>query len=273
MLSYTEDYSSLFTLAHEMGHGLHFAWIDDRQNYFNSNPPLVSAEVASTFNELLLLDYLLDRAGDDAALRRTLLTQHLEDLLNLLFRQSTISRFEQALHDRVALGTLDRDFINTTWRDCYRELCGDAVEVLELHQYDWARIGHIFFKPFYCYQYTASSLVNLACYQQYQQRGKDFIPGYFELLASGSSANQFDLLRQHVGVDLEDTATIVNALDYVERVDDRGRKRAGLRRAPTGGTRGHVLEALQKSDFPKSSDFSPIARNLRSLANSRCKAV
>ena len=217
MLSYTEDYSSLFTLAHEMGHGLHFAWIDDRQNYFNSNPPLVSAEVASTFNELLLLDYLLDRAGDDAALRRTLLTQHLEDLLNLLFRQSTISRFEQALHDRVALGTLDRDFINTTWRDCYRELCGDAVEVLELHQYDWARIGHIFFKPCYCYQYTASSLVSLACYQQYQQRGKDFIPGYFELLASGSSANQFDLLRQHVGVDLEDTATIVNALDYVER--------------------------------------------------------
>jgi oligoendopeptidase F len=63
--SYTNDYSSLFTLAHEMGHGLHFAWIGDRQTYFNSNPPMVSAEIASTFNELLLLDYLLKQAEGD----------------------------------------------------------------------------------------------------------------------------------------------------------------------------------------------------------------
>lgn len=217
LMSYTEDYNSLFTLAHELGHGLHFAWIDDRQTFFNSNPPLVSAEVASTFNELLLLDYLLDRAGDDPALRRALLTQHIEDLLNLIFRQSTISRLELALNERAASGTITRDFVNTTWHDLYTDLCGDSVELLDAHQYDWARIGHIYFKPFYCYQYTASSLVSLACYQQYQKQGQDFIPGYFELLASGGSANQFELLRQHVDVDLEDTATIINALEYIER--------------------------------------------------------
>ncbi len=219
--SYTQDYSSLFTMAHEMGHGLHFAWIGDRQSYFNSNPPMVSAEIASTFNELLLLDYLLQQAEGNPALTKTLITRQLEDQLNLLFRQSTISRLELAIHDRATQGTFDAAFVNETWMELYSTLCGDAIELLPEHQYDWARIGHIFFKPFYCYQYTASNIVSLACYQQYLDRGKDFIPGYLELLSVGGSMDQVEALRQYVGVDLEDPATIRGALGYVERLLDR----------------------------------------------------
>ncbi|MBD1850096.1 M3 family metallopeptidase [Leptolyngbya sp. FACHB-711] len=221
LLSYTEDYSSLFTLAHEMGHGLHFAWIDDRQSYFNSNPPMVLAEIASTFNELLLLDYLLKQAADDKTLTKTLITRQLEDQLNLLFRQSTISRLELAIHDRAAQGSFDHKFVNEQWMNLYQELCGDAVELLPEHQYDWARIGHIYFKPFYCYQYTASNIVSLACYQKYREVGKDFIPGYLELLASGSSLDQVTALRQYVDVDIEDPTTIKNALNYVEGLLDQ----------------------------------------------------
>lgn len=219
-LSYTEDYSSLFTLAHEIGHGLHFAWIDPQQTYFNSNPPLVLAEVASTFNELLLLDYLLDRQPDPAT-ERALITRQLEDQLSLLFRQTTISRLELAVHDRAATGRVDASFINQTWNDLYHDLCGDAVEILPDHQYDWARIGHIYFKPFYCYQYAASDIVSLACYQQYRQHGRDFVPGYLQLLATGGSENQIAALKRYVGVDLEDPATIANALNYVEGLVDR----------------------------------------------------
>lgn len=218
LLSYTEDYNSLFTLAHEMGHGLHFAWIGDRQTYFNSNPPMVLAEIASTFNELLLLDYLLKTAADDKKLGKSLLTRQLEDQLNLLFRQSTISRLEVAIHDRAAQSSFDRLFVNEKWTELYQELCGDAVEMLPEHQYDWARIGHIYFKPFYCYQYTASNIVSLACYQKYRQVGRDFIPGYFELLAAGGSMNQVEALRKYVGIDIEDPATISSALDYVENL-------------------------------------------------------
>jgi oligoendopeptidase F len=214
--SYTDDYSSLFTLAHEMGHGLHFAWIGDRQTYFNSNPPMVSAEIASTFNELLLLDYLLKQAEGDKALTQSLLTRQLEDQLNLLFRQSTISRLELAIHDRAKQSSFDAAFVNQQWMDLYRELCGEAVAVLPEHQYDWARIGHIFFKPFYCYQYTASNIVSLACYQKYREVGQEFIPGYFELLSVGGSMDQVEALKRYVGVDLTDPATIRSALDYVE---------------------------------------------------------
>ncbi|WP_242072435.1 M3 family metallopeptidase [Microcoleus sp. FACHB-68] len=216
MLSYTDDYNSLFTLAHEMGHGLHFAWIGDRQSYFNSNPPMVLAEIASTFNELLLLDHLLKTAANDKVLTKSLLTRQLEDQLNLLFRQSTISRLELAIHERAAEGSFDRKWVNGQWMELYRKLCGDAVELLPEHQYDWARIGHIFFKPFYCYQYTASNIVSLACYQKYLQTGKDFIPGYMELLAAGGSMNQVEALRRYVDVDIENPETIRGALGYVE---------------------------------------------------------
>jgi oligoendopeptidase F len=219
--SYTNDYSSLFTLAHEIGHGLHFAWIGDHQSYFNSNPPMVSAEIASTFNELLLLDYLLQQAKGDKAVTQALITRQLEDQLNLLFRQSTISRLELAVHDRAAQGSFDAAFVNEQWRSLYEELCGDAVEVMPEHQYDWARIGHIFFKPFYCYQYTASNIVSLACYQKYLEMGKDFIPGYLELLGVGGSLDQVEALRRHVGVDLEDPATIRNSLSYVTGLLDQ----------------------------------------------------
>lgn len=216
LMSYTDDYNSLFTLAHEMGHGLHFAWIGDRQTYHNSHPPMVLAEIASTFNELLLLDYLLKQAEDNRALKRSLLTRQLEDQLNLLFRQSTISRLELALHERSTQGSFDQQFVNDQWMALYKALCGDAVELLPEHQYDWARIGHIFFKPFYCYQYTASNIVSLACYQKYRAVGKDFIPGYLELLAAGGSLDQVTALRKYVDVDIENVATISDALNYVE---------------------------------------------------------
>jgi oligoendopeptidase F len=221
LLSYTDDYNSLFTLAHEMGHGLHFAWIGDRQTYLNSNPPMVLAEIASTFNELLLLDYLL-KTANDPALKQSLLTRQLEDQLNLLFRQSTISRLELAIHDRAVEGSFDAQFVNERWQSLYQELCGDAVEVLPEHQYDWARINHIYFKPYYCYQYTASNIVSLACYQKYLQVGSQaFIPGYLELLAAGGSMDQVEALRKYVDVDLEDPATIHAALKYVEGLLDQ----------------------------------------------------
>ena len=221
LLSYTEDYYSLFTLAREMGHGLHFAYASDRQTYFNSKPPVLLAEIASTFNKLLLLDYLLKGTDEDKHLRKLLLTQQLEDQLNLLFRQSTISRLELAIHDRASHSSFDHNFVNEQWMEFYRELCGDAVEVLPEHQYDWARISHIYSKPFYCYQYAASNIVSLACYQKYRQIGKDFIPGYLEVLSAGSSMNQVDVLRQYVGVDIEDPTTITIALDYIEDLLDQ----------------------------------------------------
>lgn len=213
LLSWTDDYESLFTLAHELGHGLHYELIAQRQTLTNADPPMVLAEIASVFNELLLLDHLLATV-DDAVLRRRLLTRNIEDQLNLLFRQSTISRLELALHERAAEGAVEASFVNKTWEQLYRDLCGDAVTVLPEHRFDWARIGHIFFKPFYCYNYSLSAVAALACYRRYKQDGAAFVPRYLELLRSGSARSPVETLRL-VGVDLADPATIDGALDHV----------------------------------------------------------
>ncbi|AFZ21245.1 M3 family oligoendopeptidase [Allocoleopsis franciscana] len=220
-LCYTEDYHSLFTLAHQVGRGLQFSRTRDRQTYFNTQPPLLLREVASIFNKLLLFDYLLKEAADDPLRKQAVLTRMLEDQFNLLFYQSTISRLELALHERAAQGSFDHSFVNEQWLEFYRQLCGDAVEVLPEHQYDWAGMSHIFTQPFSSYQYAAASIVSLACYQQYQAVGKDFIPSYFDFLAAGSSMNPVEALRQTVGVDLEDPATVNGAFYYVEGLIDQ----------------------------------------------------
>jgi oligoendopeptidase F len=218
LMSWTSDDESLFTLAHELGHGLHYELLAQRQTLLNANPPMLLAELASIFNELLLLDHLLEVERDPAR-RRRLLTRNIEDLLNLLFRQSTISRLELAIHERVSAGPLDAAFVNETWEQLYRDLCGDAVELLPEHRVDWARIGHIFFKPFYCYNYSLSAVAALACYRRYKQDGAAFVPRYLELLRSGSSRSPVETLAL-VDIDLADPATIEDALGYVATLLD-----------------------------------------------------
>jgi oligoendopeptidase F len=219
LLSYTDTANALFTLAHEMGHGLHYERIRAHQSYVNSDPPMVLAEIASTFNELLLLDYLL-KENRDPNVARSLLTQQLEDQLNLLFRQSTISRLEMVLHQQARQGSFDHEFINEEWLKVYQDLCGDAVELLPEHQFDWARIGHIFFKPFYCYNYSLSFVVSIACYQRYLQEGKDFVAPYLSLLDQGGSQPP-EIALKAVGIDLTDPGTIAAALDYTETLIDQ----------------------------------------------------
>ena len=145
-----------------------------------------------------------------------MLIYQLENLLKVIFRNTLISRLELTLHEKAAEGGFDHEFVNAQWTHLYQDLCDSAIEILPEHQYDWAHISHLFFKPFSCYQYTASALASLACYQQYRDLGQAFVPGYLDLLGSGSSEHQVDALRNYVGVDLENPDTIEKALSYVE---------------------------------------------------------
>ncbi len=212
LLSYTGEPSSLFTLAHELGHGIHGVLTNRAQRYLGADPTMVLAEIASTFNELLLLDYLLEHESDPK-IKKHLLVMQLEDSLNMLFRQTTISRLEENIHNKAAGGVFNHEWVNERWMYWYETLCGDAVEVLPEHQYDWARIGHIFFKPFYCYNYCLSFMVSLACYLKYLDEGKSFVPKFKELLSFGGSKEPVDALKA-VGIDMFDPQVLQGAIDY-----------------------------------------------------------
>lgn len=214
MLSYTNDYNSLFSLAHELGHGLHYMEIQKHQPYFDSDPPVVLAEVASTFNEFLLLDYILKQSLEPN-LARTFLTQHFENQLNLLFRQSAITRLELAIHERASQGSFDHEFVNKKWFEIYKELCGDVIELPPEHQYDWAKMEHIFIQPFYCFNYTLSFIVALLCFTKYKNYGQDFVPSYLEFLRSGNARKPEQAL-QILEIDLTSSATLDHAFTTIK---------------------------------------------------------
>jgi len=193
LLSYTGDLRAIFTFAHELGHGIHGVLANRSQRLLGAWPPMVLAEVASTFNELLLLDHFLE-VESDVKLKKALLIKQIEDAFNLLFRQTTISRLEEDIHNKIAETGFDHEWLNERWTHWYNTLGGDAVEILPEHQYDWARIGHIFFKPFYCYNYCLSFMVSLACYMKYLEEGKSFVPKFKELLSLGGSKSPEDAL-------------------------------------------------------------------------------
>jgi oligoendopeptidase F len=202
----------MFTLAHELGHGIHGVLTNQKQRLLGSDPPMVLAEIASIFNELLLLDYLLENESD-LKLKKALLVKQIEDALNLLFRQTTISRLEEDIHEKSAQGSFDHDWVNARWHEWYATLGGKSVEILPEHKFDWARIGHIYFKPFYCYSYCLSYMVSLACYLKYRDEGKSFVPKFKELLSLGGSKSPKDALKI-VGIDPSDPKIMRGAIDY-----------------------------------------------------------
>lgn len=214
--SFTQTPDSWFTLAHELGHGIHGVYTNRAQKMLGADPPMVLAEIASTFNELMLLDYLMENS-DDEALKKALLSKQIEDSMNLLFRQTTISRLEEDIHKQAASGTFDHEWVNDRWMHWYKTLGGDAVEILPEHQFDWARIGHIYFKPFYCYNYCLSHMVSLACYLKYREEGKSFVPKFKKLLSYGGSKAPADALKS-VGIDPADPDVMQGAIDHTRKL-------------------------------------------------------
>jgi len=214
--SFTGTPDSWFTLAHELGHGIHGVYTNRSQKLLGSDPPMVLAEIASTFNELLLLDYLMEHESD-AKLKKALLSKQIEDSMNLLFRQTTISRLEEDIHEKASKGTFDHEWVNERWMHWYKTLGADAVEILPEHQYDWARIGHIYFKPFYCYNYCLSHMVSLACYAKYREEGKAFVPKFKQLLSYGGSKDPADALKS-VGIDPTDPKVMQAAIDHTRKL-------------------------------------------------------
>ncbi len=214
--SFTGTPDSWFTLAHELGHGIHGVYTNRAQRLLSADSPMVLAEIASTFNELMLLDYLMENS-DDEALKKALLSKQIEDSMNLLFRQTTISRLEEDIHNQAASGTFDHEWVNDRWMHWYKTLGGDVVEILPEHQFDWARIGHIYFKPFYCYNYCLSHMVSLACYLKYREEGKSFVPKFKQLLSYGGSKAPADALKS-VGIDPADPDVMQGAIDHTRKL-------------------------------------------------------
>lgn len=215
LLNYTGTPRDLSTLAHELGHGVHFL-LAGRQNLYHYNAPLPMAETASVFGEMLLTRHLLDREPD-RRMKIALLCAKLEDIIATTFRQNVLTRFELAAHRRRGEQLLSCDELGRLWWEENAKLFGDAVEMIPAYRWGWSYIGHFIHARFYCYSYVFGELVTLALYHRYRSEGESFVAKYFELLAAGGSRTPRELL-QPCGIDLNDPVFWQGGYDIVREL-------------------------------------------------------
>lgn len=202
LMNYTDRLRDAMTLAHELGHGIH-QYLSRSVGYLQCDTPLTTAEMASTFGEILTFRRLL-KETPDARTRLALLCGKIEDSFATIFRQVVLTRFEQKLHEaRRAQGELTPEQINPLWLETNRTMFGDSVKLTDDYGWWWLYIGHFIHAPFYCYAYAFGELLVLALYQKYLNEGDAFVPKYLEVLASGGSENPPKLLAP-LGVEIND---------------------------------------------------------------------
>ncbi len=215
LLNYTSQRRDVLTLAHELGHGVHFA-LAARQGIFHQTTPLTLAETASVFGETIVFERLLAEDSSPAS-RLALLAENLEDTIATVFRQVAMNRFEDLVHTaRREEGELSVERFGELWAESQQELLGDSVEVTDGYRSWWSYIPHFIGSPGYVYAYAYGQLLALSVYERYEQEGAALVPQYLELLAAGGSKSPEEL-GQIVGIDLADPGFWDAGLDLVER--------------------------------------------------------
>ncbi len=202
LLNHTDDLDAAHTLAHELGHGVHF-YLARKQRLLNFGASTPLAETASVFAEILLDDLLLERLSGEE--RTLLLAERVEDAINTLFRQVMYTLFERRSLEARQEAALSPEAFHGIWQEEQARLYGDAVAWTELDQAAWAGIPHFVHYRFYTYSYALGYLVVLALYGKYQEEGRAFVPKYLGILEAGEGQSPQEILAK-AGVDLASEA-------------------------------------------------------------------
>jgi len=210
LMNYQDDVSSMFTLAHELGHSMHSELASESQPYVYADYTIFIAEIASTVNETLLTDYLLETVEDDR-LRRHILNESLERFRSTLFRQTMFAEFERRAHERSQAGEpLTADVLDDRYRELKGEYYGPAALDDRIAR-EWMRIPH-FYRSFYVFQYATGICAAVALVDAIKQEGDTAAERYREFLSRGSRDYPLALLDD-AGVDMTDSDPIERAMD------------------------------------------------------------
>jgi oligoendopeptidase F len=211
LLNYNETLEAVFTLAHEMGHSMHTLLAHQTQPFVYAGYTIFVAEVPSTLNEALFLDYMLGRARSRA--ERTMLLQHaIDSITRTFYTQVLFADFELQAHRLVEQDRpVTADTLNETFRTVLREYYGDSLDEEALSFVTWARIPHLFSTPYYVYQYATCFASTARLMQDLRAsdaaRREDAVARYLSLLRAGGSDYPMTLLAR-AGIDLSQADTV-----------------------------------------------------------------
>ncbi|MBU3982968.1 MAG: M3 family oligoendopeptidase [Proteobacteria bacterium] len=216
MVNYTGTLNDVSTVAHELGHGIHQVLAAGR-GHFNSDTPLVLAEPASVFAEMLVFQSQLALLTD-ASQKRAFICQKLESIFATVFRQTAMNRFEKLMHEgRRNKGELSSELLSEYWLQTQHQMFGDSLNLRPDYGIWWSYIPHFLATPGYVYSYAFGELLVLALYGLYQQHGDSFVTLYTELLAAGGSASPYELLKPF-GINLDDPGFWLQGLRVIDQM-------------------------------------------------------
>lgn len=210
LLNHSNNVNSMFTLAHEMGHALHTHYSNTNQPYIYADYTIFVAEVASTVNEALLIQYLLDKVTDKKE-KAYLINYFMEQFRGTVYRQTMFAEFEKLMHEKQQQGlALTAQSISDDYYNLVHKYHGDDIVIDKEIEMEWARIPH-FYTPFYVYQYATGFSAAIAISQRILNEGESAVKEYTEFLKGGSSKHPLDLLKI-AGVDMSSPEPITQAL-------------------------------------------------------------
>jgi len=212
LLNYNKTLDSVFTLAHELGHTLHTLYSDENQPFSMADYTIFVAEVASTFNERLLLDYMLENTNDPKE-RIALLEQEIGNIVGTFYFQALLADYEYQAHKLAEAGEpITAEVLSKIMEDLFEKYYGDIIEKDDLIYIFWARVPHFFNSPFYVYQYATCFASSAILYEKMinssdENEKKQTLDKYIQLLSSGGNDFPMEQLKK-AGVDLSKIETI-----------------------------------------------------------------
>ncbi len=217
LMNYNGTMNDIKTLAHEAGHSMHSFYSRKSQPAQYADYSIFLAEVASTFNEELLSDYLQLRS-EDIQYKRFLINQRLEEIRATFFRQTMFAEFELIINNFVAEGIpLTYNLLNNEYRKLNSFYLGSNVELDEMLDIEWARIPHFYYN-YYVYQYATGISAAIALFRR-AMSDKSNIEKYINFLKSGSSSYPIDILK-NAGVDMTSPEPIKETIKYFQNLVD-----------------------------------------------------
>jgi oligoendopeptidase F len=215
LMNWQDNVNNLFTLAHEFGHSVHSYYTRKSQPYPYGNYSIFVAEVASTCNEALLNNYLLNTIDDDKK-RLYLLNHYLEGFRGTVFRQTMFAEFEHIIHKKAQEGeALTAEMLTKEYYELNKKYFGEGdISIDEEIGLEWARIPHFYYN-YYVYQYATGFSAATALSKQILEEGQPAVERYIEFLQSGSSDYPIEVLKK-AGVDMTVSQPIEEAMKVFE---------------------------------------------------------
>lgn len=219
LLNYQNTLDNMFTIAHEMGHSMHSYFSKNNQPYIYSGYSIFVAEVASTVNEALLINYMLENEVDPRK-KLYFLNHFLEQFRGTIYRQTMFAEFEKIIHEKTEKGeSLTAEAFSNIYKNLNRKYYGEEIVIDEEIAMEWARIPHFYYN-FYVYQYATGFSAAVYLSQKILNNEEGAVEKYLEFLKSGSSDYPIEVLKK-AGVDMTTKKPVDDALKLFGELVDK----------------------------------------------------